>query len=188
MHLQLEILLHPTAQWEEDASILVATGAAALLVQECLHGKVTPGWSEIMVLWWQWQWLPPLLPLLCHPLPPPLPPPPPYHLPPPWLLIVQSQTHPQLEQNYVSQVVMTSTTAPLAVPPPLPTLPLPPPCHPLPLRLLPSLKLISPAATGTAALNGYSNSCVKLLSQWGIKARPPLSVFLEMSGASCWIK
>jgi hypothetical protein len=38
MRLQLEILLFPAARWGEDASLLVAAGAAALLLQDCLRG------------------------------------------------------------------------------------------------------------------------------------------------------
>ena len=45
----------------------MAVGAAALLIQDCLRGKGTPGWSRIMVL--RPQWLPPPLPPTCHPLP-----------------------------------------------------------------------------------------------------------------------
>ena len=63
MPLQLEILLHPAARWGEDESLLVAAGAAALLLQYCLCGIGTPGSSGIMVLGRR-QW-PPL------PLPPP---------------------------------------------------------------------------------------------------------------------
>jgi hypothetical protein len=65
MHLHLKILLHPAARSGERASILVAAGAAAILLQECLRGKGTPGWSGIMLL--GQQWMPPLLPLLRHP-------------------------------------------------------------------------------------------------------------------------
>ena len=75
MRLHLEILPHPAARWGEGASILVAARVAALLVQEYLRGKGTPGWSGIMLL--RWQWLPPLL------LPPGHPPPLPLMLPPP---------------------------------------------------------------------------------------------------------
>ena len=65
------------------------------------------------------------------------------------------------------------------LPSPLPLLRhTPPPRH---------LKLISRTATATAALM-MTAVAVRLLSWWRIKARPPLSVFLEMSDASCWIK
>ena len=74
MRLQLEILLHPAARWGEDASLLVAAGAAAFLLKDCLRGVGTPGSSRIMVLGRQW----PLLPL-----PPPCHTPPPLLLPPP---------------------------------------------------------------------------------------------------------
>ncbi len=84
MRPQLEILPHPAARWGEDASILVAAGAAALLLQDCLRGKETPSSSGIMVF--GRQWLPPPLPPPCHPPAPPLLPPPPCHLPPPRLL------------------------------------------------------------------------------------------------------
>ena len=69
-----------------------------------------------------------------------------------------------------------------------PPLPLPPPCYmppqlllpPLPPpRLLQRLKLIYLTATATSALM-MTAAVVRLLSQWEIKARPPLSVFLEM--------
>jgi len=49
MRLQLEILLHPAARWGEDASLLVAAGAAALLLQDCLRGIGTLSSSGIMV-------------------------------------------------------------------------------------------------------------------------------------------
>ena len=45
----------------------VAAGATALLIQDCLRGKETPGWSRIMVL--RPQWLPLPLPPTCHLLP-----------------------------------------------------------------------------------------------------------------------
>ncbi len=50
--LQLEVLLHLAAQWGEGMSILVAAGAAAFLMLECLCGKETPSWSGIMILRW----------------------------------------------------------------------------------------------------------------------------------------
>jgi hypothetical protein len=64
---------------------------------------------------------------------------------------------------------------------------LPPSCQLPPPQLLCSLKLISPSATATAALMTTA-AAARLLSRWGIKARPPSSVFLVMSDASCWIK
>ena len=91
MRLHLEILPHPAARWGEGASILVAARVAALLVQEYLRGKGTPGWSGIMLL--GRQWLPPPLPPLCHPPPPPLPLPPPCYPPPSRLLFSLKGTH-----------------------------------------------------------------------------------------------
>ena len=74
MRLQLEILLHPAARWGEDASLLVAAGAALLLLQDCIRGVGIPGSSRIMVLGRQWPPLP--LPPPCHtPLSSLLPPP-----------------------------------------------------------------------------------------------------------------
>ena len=64
MRLQLEILLHPAARWGEDASLLVAAGAALLLLQDCIRGVGIPGSSRIMVLGRQWPPLP--LPPPCH--------------------------------------------------------------------------------------------------------------------------
>ena len=61
------------------------------------------------------------------------------------------------------------------------------PCQALPPQLLHRLKLISPTATAIAALMTTA-AAARSLSRWGIKARPPLSVFLVMSAASCWIK
>jgi hypothetical protein len=61
MRLQLEILPRLATRWGEGTLMLVAAGAAALLVKECLCGKGTPGWSGIMLLGRQWL-PPPLLP------------------------------------------------------------------------------------------------------------------------------
>jgi hypothetical protein len=56
MPLQLEVLPCLAARWGEGASILVAAGAAAFFMLECLCGKRTPSWSGIMIL--RRRWLP----------------------------------------------------------------------------------------------------------------------------------
>lgn len=60
-------------------------------------------------------------------------------------------------------------------------------CQAPSLQLLHHLKLISPTATATVAMMTTA-AAARLLSPWGIKARPPSSVFLVMSVASCQIK
>jgi hypothetical protein len=94
---------------------------------------------------------------------------------------------PRLERNHGSRAAMATAAAPPTMLHAAATAADPPLCRLLPPQLLRRLKLIYLTATATAALMTTA-AAVRLLSRWEIKARPPLSVFLEMSDASCWIK